>query len=173
MAQLGARFHGMEEVIGSIPIRSTNHFNNLDWPNCRRRTACVMVCVITPHFAAIGEAFHRCALGFHADVTVPLQHLAADVPCNRHDGRVCRPAFCQRRDRAVPKIVEPEALKPRFLRQSPPSGPPAIDVARRVKLGHVVAYYLLSAECELGNEPRQRQSEVGSCTFPNDSSPRQ
>ncbi len=30
MAQLGARFHGMEEVIGSIPIRSTNHFKNLD-----------------------------------------------------------------------------------------------------------------------------------------------
>ncbi len=29
VAQLGARFHGMEEVIGSIPIRSTNHFNNL------------------------------------------------------------------------------------------------------------------------------------------------
>ena len=27
VAQLGARFHGMEEVIGSIPIRSTNHFN--------------------------------------------------------------------------------------------------------------------------------------------------
>ena len=33
MAQLGARFHGMEEVIGSIPIRSTNYFNNLaDFP---------------------------------------------------------------------------------------------------------------------------------------------
>ena len=30
VAQLGARFHGMEEVIGSIPIRSTNPFNNLD-----------------------------------------------------------------------------------------------------------------------------------------------
>ncbi len=29
VAQLGARFHGMEEVIGSIPIRSTNSFNNL------------------------------------------------------------------------------------------------------------------------------------------------
>jgi hypothetical protein len=25
VAQLGARFHGMEEVIGSIPIRSTNN----------------------------------------------------------------------------------------------------------------------------------------------------
>ena len=25
MAQLGARFHGMEEVIGSIPIRSTKY----------------------------------------------------------------------------------------------------------------------------------------------------
>ncbi len=30
MAQLGARFHGMEEVIGSIPIRSTNYSNNLE-----------------------------------------------------------------------------------------------------------------------------------------------
>ena len=30
VAQLGARFHGMEEVIGSIPIRSTNQFNKLD-----------------------------------------------------------------------------------------------------------------------------------------------
>ena len=29
VAQLGARFHGMEEVIGSIPIRSTNHFKHL------------------------------------------------------------------------------------------------------------------------------------------------
>ncbi len=26
MAQLGARFHGMEEVVGSIPTRSTNSF---------------------------------------------------------------------------------------------------------------------------------------------------
>jgi hypothetical protein len=30
VAQLGARFHGMEEVIGSIPIRSTKYLNNLD-----------------------------------------------------------------------------------------------------------------------------------------------
>ena len=29
VAQLGARFHGMEEVIGSIPIRSTNQPTNL------------------------------------------------------------------------------------------------------------------------------------------------
>ena len=29
VAQLGARFHGMEEVTGSIPVRSTNYFNNL------------------------------------------------------------------------------------------------------------------------------------------------
>ena len=28
VAQLGARFHGMEEVIGSIPIRSTNLESN-------------------------------------------------------------------------------------------------------------------------------------------------
>jgi hypothetical protein len=30
VAQLGARFHGMEEVVGSIPTRSTNSLNNLD-----------------------------------------------------------------------------------------------------------------------------------------------
>ena len=29
MAQLGARFHGMEEVVGSIPTRSTKSFNLL------------------------------------------------------------------------------------------------------------------------------------------------
>src|SRR5271165_6937229 len=30
VAQLGARFHGMEEVVGSIPTRSTNFFNHLE-----------------------------------------------------------------------------------------------------------------------------------------------
>ena len=30
VAQLGARFHGMEEVVGSIPVRSTNQFKHLD-----------------------------------------------------------------------------------------------------------------------------------------------
>ena len=29
MAQLGARFHGMEEVVGSIPTRSTKSLNGL------------------------------------------------------------------------------------------------------------------------------------------------
>jgi hypothetical protein len=28
VAQLGARFHGMEEVVGSIPTRSTKSLNN-------------------------------------------------------------------------------------------------------------------------------------------------
>ena len=35
VAQLGARFHGMEEVIGSIPIRSTKYFNHLEAPPFR------------------------------------------------------------------------------------------------------------------------------------------
>src|SRR5882724_9618032 len=30
-----ARYHGMEEVIGSIPIRSTNQFNHLEAPPFR------------------------------------------------------------------------------------------------------------------------------------------
>ena len=32
MAQLGARFHGMEEVVGSIPTRSTIFFYNFWLP---------------------------------------------------------------------------------------------------------------------------------------------
>src|SRR5712671_2700226 len=33
VAQLGARFHGMEEVVGSIPTRSTNYFQELGEPS--------------------------------------------------------------------------------------------------------------------------------------------
>ncbi len=32
VAQLGARFHGMEEVVGSIPTRSTKCFNSVTIP---------------------------------------------------------------------------------------------------------------------------------------------
>ena len=35
VAQLGARFHGMEEVTGSIPVRSTNYFKHLEAPPFR------------------------------------------------------------------------------------------------------------------------------------------
>ena len=52
VAQLGARFHGMEEVTGSIPVRSTKHSNNLDNANALGQSVCVIVCVITPDFAA-------------------------------------------------------------------------------------------------------------------------
>jgi hypothetical protein len=50
VAQLGARFHGMEEVIGSIPIRSTNPFSHLAFGE-RSKTA---VCVLTCQFGALG-----------------------------------------------------------------------------------------------------------------------
>jgi hypothetical protein len=32
VAQLGARFHGMEEVVGSIPTRSTKQINHFEAP---------------------------------------------------------------------------------------------------------------------------------------------
>jgi hypothetical protein len=35
VAQLGARFHGMEEVVGSIPTRSTSYFKHLEAPPFR------------------------------------------------------------------------------------------------------------------------------------------
>jgi hypothetical protein len=40
VAQLGARFHGMEEVAGSIPARSTNSLNKLDGASSTA-TACL------------------------------------------------------------------------------------------------------------------------------------
>jgi hypothetical protein len=43
VAQLGARFHGMEEVIGSIPIRSTNQFNNVEFCHATALTPDIFV----------------------------------------------------------------------------------------------------------------------------------
>src|SRR5208283_399778 len=64
VAQLGARFHGMEEVVGSIPTRSTKSLNNLDRASARSYCVCVAVCVITRHFGAHGRGFHCCSLRF-------------------------------------------------------------------------------------------------------------
>jgi hypothetical protein len=56
VAQLGARFHGMEEVAGSIPARSTNILNDLDRANTGDRGVCVLVCVMTRFLILIGKA---------------------------------------------------------------------------------------------------------------------
>jgi hypothetical protein len=58
----------MEEVTGSIPVRSTNQINNLDRRNVQRLGVCIISCAITRHFAA-GEGFYRCALRFHLHMT--------------------------------------------------------------------------------------------------------
>ncbi len=55
VAQLGARFHGMEEVVGSIPTRSTKSLNKLDRASAHTMGVCVMVCVITRRFGAMGK----------------------------------------------------------------------------------------------------------------------
>src|ERR1022692_5102578 len=111
----------MEEVAGSIPARSTKSLNSLDRTSARNHGVCVMVCVITCRFGACGKGFHRVALRFHPNVTLPLQHPSADVPRNRHDGRIRCATLRKLGDSAVPEIVEPETRQPRFLCQSPPS----------------------------------------------------
>jgi hypothetical protein len=65
VAQLGARFHGMEEVVGSIPTRSTKSLNKLSAMNCHRGEICVASCVITRCFGAHSECFHRVPLSIH------------------------------------------------------------------------------------------------------------
>jgi hypothetical protein len=82
---LFSSFHGMEEVVGSIPTRSTKSPNNLDGKSPYSNGVCVMVYVITRRFGAQRKGFHRCALRFHADVAVPLQHSTAHVTGNRHN----------------------------------------------------------------------------------------
>jgi hypothetical protein len=56
VAQLGARFHGMEEVVGSIPTRSTKSLNKLDRASACDHDVCVVVCVITRRFGTYGKA---------------------------------------------------------------------------------------------------------------------
>jgi hypothetical protein len=56
----------MEEVVGSIPTRSTIFFNDLDRASAGGRDMCVMVCVITRRSGACSKGFHRVALRFHA-----------------------------------------------------------------------------------------------------------
>src|SRR5215813_5242871 len=87
VAQLGARFHGMEEVVGSIPTRSTKFLNNLDGLVGQSHDNCVVSCVITCPFGACSEGFERPALGIHTNVAVPLQHPFADMPRHTHDRR--------------------------------------------------------------------------------------
>src|SRR5580692_1732594 len=74
VAQLGARFHGMEEVVGSIPTRSTNSLNDLDRAGAFSVAICVAVCVVTLRSGAYGKGFHRVALGFRTHMAVSLQH---------------------------------------------------------------------------------------------------
>ena len=78
--------HGMEEVVGSIPTRSTKSLNKLDGTNVHGVGVCVMVCVITRRFGAHSERFKRCTLRFHPHVAVPFKHATADVSSNCHDG---------------------------------------------------------------------------------------
>jgi len=60
----------MEEIIGSIPIRSTKYSNNLARANSHGSGGYVLACVIPPRFSAIAEGFHCSSFGFHADVAV-------------------------------------------------------------------------------------------------------
>jgi hypothetical protein len=62
VAQLGARFHGMEEVIGSIPIRSTNKPNNLANSQKKRDTLSIRwfsCCILRSTFYDIPRTVHE------------------------------------------------------------------------------------------------------------------
>src|ERR1700693_40154 len=100
----------MEEVVGSIPTRSTKSLNSLDRASACGHDVCVVVCVIPCRFGAYGEGFHRIARRFHPHVAVPLQHPSADVTRNCHDGRIRCAALRKLSDSAMPKILQAQSV---------------------------------------------------------------
>src|SRR5215470_12189680 len=117
----------MEEVVGSIPTRSTKSLNNLNDLGSHRNVICAMVCVITRFFGAHGEGFHGIAFRFHPHVTVTLQHATTNVSGDCHDCGIGRAVLRKLSDCTMPKIVKPEA---RFLGERSPCGSPAVEVSR-------------------------------------------
>lgn len=71
MAQLGARFHGMEEVIGSIPIRSTNFRSTLNRSSGSPVAPGSSVCAAGFYFALKGP-FGAMASGRAASNVIPV-----------------------------------------------------------------------------------------------------
>ena len=138
----------MEEVVGSIPTRSTKYHNNLNGARLVEFAICVVVCDVTRQSCACRKRFHGRALGFHADMAIPLQHASADVPGNGHDGRIGCSALGKLGNGAVSEVMETESCQSGFFRQRPPSCPPAFHMPRRVKGGDVVVDYFFAAERE-------------------------
>ena len=68
MAQLGARFHGMEEVVGSNPTRSTNYLAPLS--PFRRATF-----VPLPFWFRPRASFPACC-GFPSGISISLSNIA-------------------------------------------------------------------------------------------------
>ena len=59
VAQLGARFHGMEEVVGSIPTRSTTSLDNLDGSGAYPPSSRLHSFFPRWHKIAVGQPRHR------------------------------------------------------------------------------------------------------------------
>jgi hypothetical protein len=83
----------MEEVIGSIPIRSTKHPNNLDNVNALGQIVCVNGLCHTPHFAVFERA--SIAVRFASMRTRKINRQSRQ---NRPNGRYLR----QRCDKLLP-----------------------------------------------------------------------
>jgi hypothetical protein len=72
VAQLGARFHGMEEVVGSIPTRSTN-FNKSNPIRAEKVWFAGSEKLIFVR-AALQPAWHRTALRLVPDLVVGIRN---------------------------------------------------------------------------------------------------
>src|ERR1700722_14971830 len=85
VAQLGARFHGMEEVTGSIPVRSTNQTNNLADSQKKRDTLSIRwfsCCTLRSIFC-----------GFPRSIQKNIDHPALSLPLGWRQS-LCIPCLC-------------------------------------------------------------------------------
>ena len=69
----------MEEVVGSIPTRSTKSLNRLDRTTLTGVAFVTWFCVVTRRFGARSTGFHRVPLRFHPHLTMAFKQAAAAV----------------------------------------------------------------------------------------------
>ena len=106
VAQLGARLDGIEEVVGSNPIGSTNFLNHLRLLRRLCKRICAMVCAITAFRTCSANCFRwlrrKCVeslpFSIHAHMGVMSQHLRRDVPGDFSDDAVVGLCFAEPRD---------------------------------------------------------------------------
>jgi hypothetical protein len=100
VAQLGARFHGMEEVVGSNPTRSTKSHNYLGGRSPHNSAICVVTSVVTRGFFVL-SAKSSIAVCLAFILTSELPVIQSELAASQRPGKVNRTSECRTRRRLL------------------------------------------------------------------------